>query len=288
MDVSVLGFGASEIGYNEPDQGDVERLLNEALDSGLNVIDTAECYLDSEERIGKAVGHRRDEFFLFTKVGHSFPAAPDLPDWHPELLAQSIDHSLKALKTDCLDLVQLHTCGLEVLRAGEAAEVLVRARKAGKTRFIGYSGDGEEAVEALKLGVFDSLQTSLNIADQQAIDLTLPLVRQQGLGLIVKRPIANAAWKRSLPAETSYYRPYWDRLQVLAYTFLTSDTAVETALRFVLTMPEPSTLIVGTSRPGRWTENATLVAKGPLPADEFESIRRRWREVAAPDWIGKT
>ena len=108
MEVSVLGFGGSEIGYQQVAPERVERLLGSALDAGLNVIDTAECYLESEELIGRAVSHRRGDYYLFTKCGHA--AGFDLPDWDAHLLAESIDRSLQRLKTDYLALIQLHSC----------------------------------------------------------------------------------------------------------------------------------------------------------------------------------
>ena len=72
MDVTILGFGGAEIGFQNTEAATIEKLLNSALDAGLNVIDTAECYADSEEEIGRAVGHRRKDYYLFTKVGHAF------------------------------------------------------------------------------------------------------------------------------------------------------------------------------------------------------------------------
>src|SRR5262244_3934011 len=93
MDASVLGFGGSEIGYQEASLKSVERLLGSALDAGLNVIDTAECYEDSEELIGRAVGQRRGEFHLFTKCGHA--RGEWRADWRPDALLRSIERSLK-------------------------------------------------------------------------------------------------------------------------------------------------------------------------------------------------
>src|SRR6266478_9990853 len=139
LDVSVLGFGGSEIGYEHTSQDAVDQLLNGALDAGLNVIDTAECYPNSEEMIGQAVASRRSEYFLFTKCGHA--SGIDLPDWDPRLLELHIERSLRRLKTDRVDLVQLHSCDEATLRKGAVIQVLQRARDAGKTRFIGYSGD---------------------------------------------------------------------------------------------------------------------------------------------------
>src|SRR3954454_3606115 len=79
LDVSVLAFGAAEIGYENADQCVVDRLLGSAIDAGLNVIDTGECYGASEEKVGAAVSHRRDDVLLFTKCGHA--SGLDEEDW---------------------------------------------------------------------------------------------------------------------------------------------------------------------------------------------------------------
>ncbi|HYN85403.1 MAG TPA: aldo/keto reductase [Pyrinomonadaceae bacterium] len=287
MDVSVLGFGGSEIGYEGVDAATVGRLLGGALDAGLNVIDTAECYLESEELIGRAVAHRRDEFYLFTKCGHA--SGLPHPDWTPALVTQSIERSLKRLRTDRLDLVQLHSCSAEVLREGGVIDALRRARDEGKTRFIGYSGDGRDALHAVECGAFDTLQTSVNVADQQALELTLPPARGRGMGVIAKRPVANAVWRHESRPSDEYVRPYWERVRRLGYDFLKRDVgeAVGTALRFTLSVPGVHTAIVGTTRPGRWRENAEQLAAGPLAPEEFDAIRARWKEVAPDDWGGE-
>jgi aryl-alcohol dehydrogenase-like predicted oxidoreductase len=287
LEVSVLGFGGSEIGYEQATPEAVERLLGGALDAGLNVIDTAECYLESEELIGRAVSHRRREYHLFTKCGHA--SGLDGPDWSPRLLAESIDRSLRRLRTDHVDLIQLHSCAADVLREGAVIEVLRRAREQGKARFIGYSGDGADALHAVECGAFDALQTSVSIADQEAIELTLPRARARRMGVIAKRPVANAVWRHDARPGDEYVQPYWDRLRRLDYDFLKGDAreAVGTALRFTLSVPGVHTAIVGTSKPGRWRENAELLADGPLTAEEFEAVRARWKRVAGADWGGE-
>lgn len=287
MTVSVLGFGGAEIGFEGASDETVERILGDALDAGLNVIDTAECYMDSEEKIGKAVAHRRGDFHLFTKCGH--PEKPGVGDWRPESLRASIERSLKRLKTDRVDLVQLHSCSLEDLKKGDVIAALQAARDKGQARYIGYSGDGEAAKFAIESGAFDALQTSVSIADQEAIELTLPRAVAKGMAVIVKRPIANAAWRYGARCDVDYHRPYWERLGKLKYDFLADpEAAAATALRFTLAQPAVSTMIVGTTRPGRWRENAALLAEGPLPADQVEAVRRRWREVSEPSWTGQT
>lgn len=287
MTVSVLGFGGAEIGFQNASLKTVEQLLFSALDEGLNVIDTAECYQGSEDLIGQAVGARRDDFYLFTKCGHG--NRYDIHEWAPDQIASSIERSLKRLKTDHLDLIQLHSCDEETLRKGEVIQALQAAKKAGKTRYIGYSGDGKAAQYAIETGAFDSLQTSVSIADQEALELTIPAAVKKEMGVIAKRPIANAAWRNPTKPSDPYVQPYWERLKKLEYDFINGsmEKSASYALRFTLSVPGIDTAIVGTTKPGRWSENAKLLQQGPLKADEFESIRSRWKKVATPDWIGQ-
>lgn len=288
MQVSPLGFGGAEIGFEQKEVSLVEKLLGDALEAGLNVIDTAECYSGSEELIGKALGGKRSQYYLFTKCGHD--AGSGFVDaWEPDKLEKSIDRSLRLLKTDYLDLIQLHSCSEGVLKKGEVIDVLAKAKKAGKTRFIGYSGDGKDALHAIKCGGFDTLQTSVNIADQESLDLTLPLAAKQGMGVIAKRPIANAAWLSRTKPANDYIVPYWERLNQLGYDFINGNVgqAIEIALRFTLSVPGVHVAIVGTAKPGRWRENSGYVNKGPLSNEEFAAIRGKWKEVATDTWVGQ-
>jgi aryl-alcohol dehydrogenase-like predicted oxidoreductase len=288
MNVSVLGFGGSEIGYENAPRETVAELLNSALDAGLNVIDTAECYHNSEELIGEAVSNRRKEFYLFTKCGHPHGFG-ERADWSKESILESIQRSLKRLKTDKIDIVQLHSCSEPVLKKGEAIEALQTARDRGYTRYIGYSGDSHAARFAVETGAFDTLQTSINIADQEAIDLTLPLAREKKMGVIAKRPIANAAWKTGHRPIDSYHHEYFERLRKLNYDFLHDDVekSISIALRFTLSIPGVHTAIVGTKNPDRWKENAKLLEEGALNEMTFNKIRERWEDCAPRTWIGQ-
>jgi len=289
MHVSVLGFGGSEIGYEHTSQDTVDQLLSGALDAGLNVIDTAECYPDSEKMIGRAVSKRRNEFFLFTKCGHPH-GMESAANWSRDSILQSIERSLHRLQTDHVDLVQLHSCSDAELRKSEAIEALRAARERGHTRYIGYSGDSRPARYAVECGAFDVLQTSISIADQEALDLTLPLAREKQMGVIAKRPIANAAWKTGHKPVEGYHHIYYERLRKLNYEFLRHSDLPKTisiALRFALSVPGVHTAIVGTTKPERWQENASLLEAGPLDEAEFHAIRHRWEEYAPHTWIGQ-
>ncbi len=287
MLVSVLGFGGSEIGFQNVDPKQVDRLLGSAIDAGLNVIDTAECYKNSEELIGQTIRHRRSDYYLFTKCGHA--SGLDLPNWDPAMLEMSIDRSLKRLGTDYVDLIHLHSCSEDILRQGDVIEVLERAKEQGKTRYIGYSGDHAAARYAVKTGKFDSLMISFNIADQEALDEIIPEAAERGMGVVVKRPVANVAWRHAAePDPKAYEHAYWRRLQKLAYPFLQTSIpdAVGHALRYTLSAPGVHTAIVGTTKPERWEENARLLQAGNVPQREFDAIRDRWKQVAEAEWIG--
>ncbi|HVZ94492.1 MAG TPA: aldo/keto reductase [Phycisphaerales bacterium] len=297
LHVSLLGFGGSEIGYQGATAETVTKLLNAAIDAGLNVLDTAECYKNSEELIGAAVSHRRDDFHLFTKVGHEHGwGAGD--DWSAQSIERTIERSLQRLRTDHVDLVQLHSCKASVIAQGEAIKALERAKAAGKTRFIGYSGDSDDAIAAIKTNAFDTLQTSVSIADQESIERVLPLAVERNMGVIAKRPIANAAWRDTKRPSGAYSETYWDRLTHLRYDFLNGwpersldETAAakvsEIALRFTMTVPGVHTMIVGTTKPDRWAKNAAMIAKEELPKAEYDAIRAKWKQVARSDWVGQ-
>jgi hypothetical protein len=290
LGVSILGFGGAEIGFEKVEQKEVEQLLNAALDEGCNVIDTASVYHDSEEKIGKAISSRRDDFYLFTKCGNNAPEG-ESDDWSVKSLTQNIEDSLKNLKTDRVELIQLHSCGKDKLEQGDVIEVVQRAKEQGKTRFIGYSGDREDALYALEQDVFDTLQISVNIADQEAIEEALPKAVEKNVGVIAKRPIANVAWQNGgNPPDREYAKEYWERLSELKYHFLAWDleASVQNAMRFTAAAPGVATMIVGTTKPKRFPQNSRLIKPGALPDAEYKEIRQRWAEVAKSAWTGRT
>lgn len=293
LEVSVLGFGGAEIGYGQTPQDTVRELLHGALDAGLNTIDTAECYAESEVLIGNTVGDRREEYVLLTKVGHWAPEGVD--PWSAEGVMRSIERSLERLRTDHVDIVHLHSCGVDVLERGEAADALDRARQAGKTRFVGYSGDSRAARFAVESGRFDTLMTSISVFDQEAIELTLPLCREKDMGVIVKRGIGNAVWRYDALPDNGYVQEYWRRMRELDYDFCRAERRGDegpegpagVALRFVLALEGVHTNVVGTTNPARFAQNAALLEPGPLAAERVEAIRKRWKEVARAEWVGQ-
>jgi aryl-alcohol dehydrogenase-like predicted oxidoreductase len=300
LKVSRLGAGLAEIG-EELTMADVERagrVLNTALDGGICFLDTAAGYLISEELVGRTIAHRRDEYVLATKCG-AVGNKGTVKLWNAQAITDNIDRSLRRLRTDRLDLVQLHSCDVEVLKQGEATEALLAAKQAGKTRFVGYSGDNEAALWAVESGLFDTLQTSFSVVDQHARTRLFGPARARGMGIIVKRPIANGAWGAShSPTADLNYEPmrtygdeYFRRAQVMAQMGGipgAPDDRFLVALGFVMAHPEIDTAIVGTYNPAHMAANIEMVeGRLPIPGEVVEELHRRFDE-AGEEWLQRS
>jgi aryl-alcohol dehydrogenase-like predicted oxidoreductase len=280
LQVSRLGAGLAEIG-SLTDVSVAGRLLNTALDSGINFLDTAACYGNSEEWIGRTISHRRREYILATKVGHVV-AGYEGEEWTAGTILDSIERSLKRMMTDYLDLVQLHSCGVEVLEQGEVIQALLDAKQGGKVRFIGYSGGGEAARWAIESGEFDTLQITFNLIDQWARLKRIPMARAKGMGIIAKRPIANAAWgaPESSDRVREGYRQSAQKMIEMGPIPRAPQDPILLALGFVLAHEEVDTAIVGTRNPDHMKTNIELVENElPIPQEVVEELHHRFSQA---------
>jgi aryl-alcohol dehydrogenase-like predicted oxidoreductase len=283
LTVSALGLGCGQIGASRLSEIDVERLLGLALDLGLTLFDTARGYGQSEDRLGRYLGPYRQQVVLSTKVGYGVLGHAD---WTYGAVAAGVDDALRALRTDCIDIVHLHSCPLETLRRGDVIQALDDARQAGKIRAAAYSGENDALAYAFETGRFQSLQTSINLADQRDLDTLVPRVEAAGLGLIAKRPVANAPWRFDERPYGHYAEEYWYRWQAMALDPRDLPWQ-ELALRFALFQPGVHACIIGTADPGHLRENAAIAARGPLPVDQVAAIRQAFRDHDE-DWVGLT
>ena len=288
--VSPLGFGGGPVGYLGEDAQRTAHILDPLLDAGVNLIDTAACYPGSEPLIAEAIGRRRDEYILVSKCGHKVDGVRG-KEWSAQLIGLSVERSLKRLKTDHIDVMLLHSCNLEMLKRGEAISALARARESGKIRFFGYSGDNDAAAYAATLEDIAVIETSVNICDQVNIDLVLSRTVEKNIGVLAKRPMANAAWKD--PSEQrgiyqSYVQSYTERLSAMRITpagLGFDGNPVQfwprIALRFTLTQPGVHCAIAGTTSPKNARGNLAAAAEGPLPADTSQKIRNAFQSAQA-------
>ena len=288
LQVSRLGLGAAMHGDVYRQDEEVERLLHHALDAGVNFIDTAAMYNRSEERIGRFLASRRDEFFLATKCGvhraGGRPGAEIVEDYSRDGILRSVEESRSKLRMDVIDLVQFH--GLppaELL--DEAFETLMDLKTRGWARFVGVSADGpvaavlvgeamgeRDAAELARRWPVDTWQFTYNILSQEAATELMPALKAAGIGTIVKRPISNVVWERDEEPDNDFYRKLWQRARQLPLDALAGDlSVVEFALRFVLSHADVDIALTGTINSDHLEMNIRGLEAGALPE---EMLRR--------------
>ena len=278
LSVSPLGLGAGELGGEALDDREVEALLRTAVELGVTLIDTARSYGLSEDRIGHYLAPVRDRVVLSTKVGYGVDG---VADWTGDCVRLGVDRALGKLATDRIDIVHLHSCPIDVLERGDVIAALHDARRAGKLRCAAYSGDNEALAWAADSGQFDSLQLSWNLCDQRAARV-IERAHARGLGVIAKRPLANAPWRFADRPSGHEAELYWVRWKALGIDpgELPWD---ELAARFAAHASGVSSAIAGTSSAAHLRHNAELVARGPLPPAVVAAVRARFDAVGA-DW----
>ncbi|GIK42798.1 MAG: oxidoreductase [Chloroflexota bacterium] len=201
LKVSVIGVGAWQFG-GEWGQSftpqEVKRLLDRARDLGVNLIDTAECYGDhlSEALIGQAVEKEREAWIIATKFGHKFPRPFErIEQWSPQEVLQQLEASLKALRTDTIDLYQFHSGTDEVFAQDDLWAMLNRQVQAGKIRYLGISLSSRidnvyQTERAAQVGV-SAIQVVYNRLDRTPEERVLPLCREHDLGVLARVPLAS-------------------------------------------------------------------------------------------------
>jgi len=185
LEVSCIGFGA--LPMQRCTMEEAGKVLHAALDSGINFFDTARAYTDSEEKIGRHISSRRSEYYLATK---SLKRSK-------EGMAEEINTSLRLMKTDYIDLYQIHNVKKraeyeQVMGPGGALEALKEAQQAGKIRFIGITGhDYDLLLEGIKTNEFSTVQAPFNAVEHKPLERLFPLAREMDIGRIVMKPLGG-------------------------------------------------------------------------------------------------
>ncbi len=276
LEVTQLGYGTA-LGMGQRDGPSVEeagRLLNDVLDAGINFIDTAPDYSMAEECIGDHISQRRSEYFLATKCGCNIDSDGVRQEpghlWTAERLRRNIEQSLERMKTDYVDLLQMHNPSVEEVEKGGLVEVLQEIRQAGKTRFIGVSSTAPHLSAFTQLGVFDTFQIPYSALErrhermiQEAADL--------GAGIIIRGGIARGRHAKEERSTT------WDKAQL--DELLDGMNRYEFVLRFTLSHPACHTTIVGTAEGDHLEANVATAKAGPLPSPVYEQAKERLAQI---------
>jgi aryl-alcohol dehydrogenase-like predicted oxidoreductase len=280
---SILGYGAGQVGDPKDDENIVGSFLNQIVDLGINFIDTAKGYGLSEERIGRHLSYRRNDFVLSTKVGYGIEG---YQDWTYECVYEGINQALKTMRTDYIDIVHLHSCPQNTLEKGEVIEALLKSKNEGKVRAIAYSGENEALNYAINTNLFDSIQCSINIADQRVISNQLKDCIKKDLGVIAKRPLANSPWRFKTQPYGDYCEVYWQRLKEMNLDIKSDEDWKEIALRFTAFTEGISSCIVGSTNINHIKDNIKNVENGKLEDALYNYIRDSF-DKNDNNWIGQ-
>lgn len=302
--VSAIGFGGWAIGGSAEASGaplgwgrtsDDESLaaLRRAREMGVTFYDTADSYGfgRSESLLGIVLSRYRQDVVIATKVGVVRTASGDLKkDFSRHHIFHAVDGSLKRLRTDYIDLYQVHNPTLEDLRREEIQDAMERLQDAGKIRFWGVSiSTPEEGVEIIQRGWAHALQVLYNALNQSPARTLFPLAKEKGYGIVARVPLASGLLTGKFRIDSLFAS------DDLRQNFLTprrlqeaiervdevksiiggaTKTLAEGALRFVLANDAVSTTIPGARSP-RQVEVNVAAADATLPPEIVEKLRAR-------------
>ena len=258
LEITRLGYGAIKLPRISEEEA--VACVNRAIDLGINFIDTARCYGNSEEKLGKVMATRRGEVVLASKVIRRSRQEAE----------EDVATSLRLLQTDVIDLYQIHDVSDRedyetATGPGGALDAVRAARDRGQVRFIGVSGHSIDILlEAIETGWFDTVQVAHNLANTAAAERLLPRAQELGIGVINMKPLAGGNLPK--PAEQSG-----------------DDGAAEyeitaaAALRFCMTNPHVTVVIPGMQALSEVEENVAT-AEGFSPMGDEDA--QRYTEMA--------
>lgn len=273
LKVTRLGYGAMEL-RGEPRGRPVTEeqagaILNAVLDYGINFIDTSNDYGRSEEHIGRHVSHRRSEYYLATKCGCRPGGGEHI--WTRENLFRCLNESLQRLKTDYVDLMQLHNAGVSDCEQGGLVEALQEMRRQGKVRGIAASTTLPNLPTYIEWGVFDEFQIPYS-ALQRDHEGWITRAADAGIGTVIRGGVAKGE-----PGSGQGRGEVWAKFDEAGLDELREEGESRTAfmLRFTLAHPKVQTIIVGTRSLEHLRDNAQAAQRGPLSPAIYAEARRR-------------
>ena len=265
---------ATEGELKRPPEEEAERILHAALDLGVNHLDTARAYGESEAIIGRVLKGRREEYVLTTKIPVHKEAGLSTAELR-EHCRSSIETSLAALRTDHIDVVLLHTSGPEVLRRQDVPEIL--SEECG--RFVRYFGASVYGMESARIafdsGWCDCVQIAYSMLDRSPEADVLEHARKKDVGVVARSVLLKGALTRrceKLPDELNAVREAVEEAAEQSSNGL--DGLPKLAYRYVLSNERVHTALVGASSVSEVEQAVAFAAAGPLPQDQLEEIRR--------------
>jgi aryl-alcohol dehydrogenase-like predicted oxidoreductase len=292
IDVSELAMGGLFVSRIGGEFEQSKAAVLRAFELGVNYVDTAPGYANSEEVLGGILEHAETPFVLSTKLGGR-PQPFNAQD--RDGLMASVEESLRLLKRDCIDILMIHEpdrprqydwwTDWENVQ-GPVLELLDDLKKDGTIKFTGLGGTtAYEMAHLIRSGKFDVVLTAFNysLLWREAEIEVLPAAREQNMGIVIGSPLQQGALARRFDDQVAggamcLSKPRREQFQAL-YALLDelNMPLPELALRFVVSNPDVSCVLMGARSPREVEENAAAIERGPLPAD----VMRRLDEIAA-------
>ncbi len=285
LEVTQLGFGAMEVrgrriwGGRPCTDEEADTILNAVVDSGINFIDTANDYGKSEMYIGQFLGKRRDEYYIATKCGCHMSFAGDHEEtphiWTRENIMRNIADSLLKMRTDYVDVLQLHNPDVESAEKGGLVDILQELQSEGVVKHIGCSSTSPHLATYIDWGVFDVFQIPYSALQREHENLITDAA-EAGAGIIIRGGVAKGEPGSGQGGENT-----WAKFEEAKLDELLEDGESRTAflLRFTLTHPHCHTTIVGTKNPDHLAQNIAVANKGVLAADVYAEAKKRLDSV---------
>ncbi|MBE6935810.1 MAG: aldo/keto reductase [Ruminococcaceae bacterium] len=284
LEVSRLAYGGMELG--PVSEATATKLLNAALDQGINYIDTSPEYANSEYFIGKAISHRRDEFVLATKCCDNMRGIGPMYTFDRQTVLENIDESLRLMKTDHIDILQIHGVLPEFLAGGENGEVLETMRelkKAGKVLHLGLTIRNSNPLDYAYPAThgYRNVQTFASWRDIEVIQIVYGCMTRLSENVIQKAYddygtgiVARGLLKR-------YFANYDVRWEDAGLSELLEEgeTRNDFLIRYVLTHPAVTAGVCGTRNTEHLAQNIRAASRGPLSPEVYAEAKRRLNYV---------
>lgn len=309
FEVSEISLGTWQVGgkWGDPfDDASAERIIGEAIDRGVNFIDTADVYSQgmSEAAVGRVVRQRSEYIYVATKCGRQISPHTN-ENYTVKALRGYVEESLQRMKIERIDLIQLHSIPNEVYYRPEIFGLFERLREEGKIQHLGVSVEKvEEGIKAMEYPNVATVQIIFNLFRQRPAALFFDLARKHDIGVIVRVPLASGLLTGKFGPQTTFgegdHRNYnrqgevFDRgetfsgvdyelglkaVKRLKAIFPEEDNLAPVALQWILQYPEVGTIIPGASKVEHLLSNIQAAERPSLSQQQIQQMNEVYDEL---------
>lgn len=312
FEISEVGLGTWQVGGKWGSvfsHSNADKILNAAMDYGVNFIDTADVYGngESEKAVGRAVRSRSERIYVATKCGRRFSPHID-KSYQLKELCGFVEDSLRNMGLETLDLIQLHCPPTETYFRAEIFELFVTLKKEGKIQNLGVSVERvEEAQKAIEYENVTTVQIIFNMLRQRPSEQFFDSANKKNVGIIARVPLASGLLTGSFSTDTTFgeddhrtfnrngeafdkgetfsgvdYKVGLEAVEEIKKLFPAQTNLSAIALKWILMFPEVSCVIPGASRPEQVLSNIQASQLSDLSSDQMDRIKHIYKRYVWP------